>query len=322
MPWTQNLHSALPSQQRHDSLPGNLAPNVAEEQWRQKQDLATLVSREVMLRACCICNFGFGGEKSNTGGGGIIKCLSGQNRCTAGWCSGWNGVTSWNDQKLFHCFCILFSGAWRDTSHDQSEPLEVSSHWTRILHATGQSKARLSDFTGNSLTWIILALLTVLSSAVLMHLCSALPAACGQAAISFELRSPSVTSQSFLRIARRPAPLTLSAHWSCALLSQIKLKVRVWSFFFFSIFFFFLGAYSPFLKVSPVSLPSAHRDSVSCLWARGQASPSTALQLAPRAREVSGGSSAPQTENDPMCVDKLTAHKTEQDKDSRTIRID
>lgn len=238
----QNLHSALPSQQRHDSLPGNLAPDVAEEQWRQKQDLATLVSREVMLRACCICNFGFGGEKSNTGGGGIIKCLSGQNRCTAGWCSGWNGVTSWNDQKLFHCFCILFSGAWRDTSHDQSEPLEVSSHWTRILHATGQSKARLSDFTGNSLTWIILALLTVLSSAVLIHLCSALPAACGQAAISFELRSPSVTSQSFLRIARRPAPLTLSAHWSCALLSQIKLKVRVWSFFFFFYFFFFFGS--------------------------------------------------------------------------------
>ena len=194
--------------------------------------------------------------------------------------------------------------------------VEVSSHWTRILHATGQSKARLADFTGNGLMWIILALLTVLSSAVLLHLCSALPAACGQAAISFELWSPSVTSQSLLRIAHHPAPLTLSAHWSCTLLSQIKLKVRIWSFYFF-----FLER-TLFLKVSPVSLPSAHRDCVSCLWARGQASPSTALQSAPRARGVSGGSSAPQTENDPMCVDKLTAHKTEQDKDSRTIRID
>lgn len=62
-------------------------------------------------------------------------------------------------------------------------------HWT-MTHATGESKVCLFlHFAGNLLMWTILALLTVLSSAVLFHLRSASPPACAQPAISFKLQT-------------------------------------------------------------------------------------------------------------------------------------
>lgn len=114
---------------------------------------------------------------------------------------------------------------------------------------------------------------------------------------------PSLTSQSYVYIPHYPAPLILTAHWSSSL-SSIKMKVSIWSFgtVDFDSTLCSLGS-AQSLRPQPTETP--------CPGSGQRAKhhhpqpPSQPPELG-----VSRGSSTLQTENDPMCVDKLTVHKT------------
>lgn len=159
-----------------------------------------------------------------------------------------------------------------------------------ILHATGQSKACCVDLTGNSLMWTTLALLTMLSSAVLFPLRSVCPAACGQAAISFKLRTPlwphslapaSLTVQHFLE----HIYLALCYRESKCQYLILFFHCRLWEYFVF-------------LKVSQrLALGTGPRITSHSPQVSPQSLGSAEVHLPFR------------NKNDPMCVDKLTVHK-------------
>ncbi len=207
-------------------------------------------------------------------------------------------------RSFFTAFISLcfWNIAWQFSGRVRTQKFtSLNQCW--ILHATGQSTACLVDFTGNSLMWIILALLTVLSSAVLFHLCPASLAACGQAAIFFKLHTPqwphslsssSLTIQHFLHL----------QHIDLALCC---LKLR-WMSVFDPFFIVDFESTLCSLRSAQSMCPEPTESPCPGSWQRAKhhhPQPSSR----PPELGVSWGLSTLQTENDPMCVDKLTVHK-------------
>lgn len=147
---------------------------------------------------------------------------------------------SWwiEDRLMLHWLCSMLAAQYLHHNKDITSLLFINVNLTcmwqfssvrlwsfiLVLKPQGQSAACFYEYTGNSLMWIIFALLTVLSSAVL-SICVHFPLhVCGPAAVSFELRTAMLwphilysTSSTYSTLIFPPFPI-----W--------QMKVSVWSF--------------------------------------------------------------------------------------------